>query len=189
MFIRGGGKWWKAGIDIWPAATHAYIAVTTCAAILACALSSPALAQSLAPSHSHLPEPADLTTNATAAVREGKPLLVLFSESGCPWCERLRKEHLLPMQRNAGYQAKLQFLQVDVDGKNTLRDFTGQSVTQAALARRYGIRVMPTVLLLGPRGEVLAEPLIGFTSADFYGYYLDQRIDAAIAKLRAAKPG
>lgn len=138
---------------------------------------------------SHLPEPVDLSANAAVAAREGRPLLVLFSETGCPWCEKVRREHLLPLQRNAGYQARLQFMQVDVDGTKALRDFAGQAATQAALARRYNIRIMPTVLLLGPKGEVLAEPLVGFTSADFYGYYLDQRIDAAMAKLRALKAG
>jgi len=37
---------------------------------------------------------------------------------------------------------------------------------------------------MGPRGETLAEPLVGFGTPDYYGYFLDERIDAALAQLR-----
>jgi hypothetical protein len=44
--------------------------------------------------------------------------------------------------------------------------------------------VSPTVVFLGPRGE-LAERLVGYPSADFYNAYLDDRI----ARARAAIAG
>lgn len=155
----------------------------TGALILACTLCATSFAQTA----QHLPEPVDLRASATDATARGRVLLVLFSESGCQWCERLRREYLLPMQRNAEAQKKLAFFQVDVHADTALRDFAGQPTTQAGLARRYGIRVMPTVLLLGPAGEKLAEPLVGFTSSDFYGAYLDERISSAAASLAGQK--
>ncbi len=160
--------------------------IFACASILACAHLPAALAQAPA----HLPQPTDLGAAAAAAASEGRPLLVLFSETGCQFCERLRRDYLLPMQRNAGYQKKVMFFQVDVDLKTPLRDFSGRASTQAELARHYRIRIMPTVLLLGPQGEVLAEPLVAYQSRDFYGAYIDERINTALAALRArGKPG
>jgi hypothetical protein len=47
--------------------------------------------------------------------------------------------------------------------------------------------MMPTVMLFSPRGVALGEPLVGFGSADYYGYFLDQHIDAALAQLRGSR--
>lgn len=154
--------------------------------ILACLaalfLAAPAGAQI-----AHMVGARDLAADARLASQRNIPLLLLFSEAGCPWCERARQEFLLPMQRNPEYQAKVMMREVGIDSKAALVDFAGNKTTQAEFARRHGISMMPTVMLLGPRGETLAEPLVGFRGADYYGYFLDQRIDEALAQLRGAR--
>ncbi|MFA5912071.1 MAG: thioredoxin fold domain-containing protein [Burkholderiales bacterium] len=129
----------------------------------------------------------DLAADARLAAERRIPLLVLFSEAGCPWCQRARQEFLLPMQRNPEYQAKVMMREVGVDSTAALVDFAGKTTTQANFARRSQIGMAPTVMLFGARGEVLGEPLVGFGSADYYGYFIDQRIDSALAQLRAAR--
>jgi len=130
-----------------------------------------------------LPVARDLAQEAASSARSGRTLLVLFSQHGCPWCERARREFLLPMSGNAHYRSRVSFVQVDVDSDRALRDFSGQATTHAAFARANGVRLYPTVMLFGPNGERLAEPLAGFTGSDFYGAHLDQRIDAAVGRL------
>jgi thioredoxin-related protein len=151
--------------------------------ILACLaalfLAAPACAQVAQMVEAH-----DLAADARLAAARKVPLLLLFSEAGCPWCERARQEFLLPMQRNPEYQAKVMMREVGIDSSAALVDFAGIRTTQAEFARRLRVNMMPTVMLLGPRGELLAEPLVGFRGADYYGYFLDQRIDAALAQLR-----
>jgi thioredoxin-related protein len=136
------------------------------------------------PAHAQMVKARDLAADARLASQRKIPLLVLFSEAGCPWCERTRQEFLLPMQRNPEYQAKVMMREVGVDSQAVLTDFAGNKTTHAEFARRHGVNMMPTVMLLGPRGETLAETLVGFGSADYYGYFLDQRIDSALAQLR-----
>ena len=53
----------------------------------------------------------------------------------------------------------------------------------AALAAALGIRLAPTVVFLGPDGSELAERLVGYSSPDFYGAYLEQRIEQARSRL------
>jgi thioredoxin-related protein len=137
-----------------------------------------------APACAQIAEAHDLAADARLAAERNIPLLVLFSEADCPWCERARQEFLLPMQRNPEYQAKVMMREVGIDKLAALVDFAGNRTTQAEFARRRHVSMMPTVVLLGPRGETLAEPLVGFHGADYYGYFLDQRIDAALARLR-----
>ena len=55
----------------------------------------------------------------------------------------------------------------------------------AALARRLGIRAVPTVVFLGG-DEELAERLVGYQSPDFYGAYLEQRIADARRRMQTA---
>ena len=132
-------------------------------------------------------EARDLRADAGQAAALGVPLLVLFSEAGCPWCARARQEFLLPMQRNPDYRAKVMMREVGIDNSSALVDFAGNTTTQAEFARSHRVLVVPTVVLLGARGESLAEPLVGFRGADYYGYHLDQRIDAALARLRGGR--
>ena len=133
---------------------------------------------------SALPVARDLAQAAESSARGGRTLLVLFSQHGCRWCERARREFLLPMSRNEHYRSRVAFVQVDVDSDSALRDFSGQATTHAAFARANGVRLYPTVMLFGPRGERLSEPLVGFTGSDFYGAHLDERIDTASKNLR-----
>jgi thioredoxin-related protein len=129
-------------------------------------------------------EARNLAADARQAAERKIPLLLLFSETDCPWCARARQEFLLPMQRNPEYQGKVMMREVGIDNTAALVDFAGRATTQAEFARSHRVRMVPTVVLLGPRGETLAEPLVGFRTADYYGYFLDQRIDAALAQMR-----
>lgn len=140
-----------------------------------------------APAGAQIAAARNFATDARLAAERKVPLLVLFSEAGCTWCERARQEFLLPMQRNADYAGKVMMREVGIDDSASLVDFAGAKTTQAEFARSRRVRMVPTVVLLGTRGEALAEPLVGFGSADYYGYFIDQRIDAALAQLRGAR--
>lgn len=60
-----------------------------------------------------------------------------------------------------------------------------QLESPTACARALKVRMAPTVLFLGPAGE-LAERLIGYGAPDFYTAYLEQRIAQARQRLTAA---
>ena len=140
-----------------------------------------------APAFAQMIEARDLAADAHQAAERKIPLLLLFAEAGCPWCERARQEFLLPMQRNPEYQGKVMMREVGTDNAAALIDFAGRTTTQADFARSHRVLMVPTVMLFGSRGEALAEPLVGFRIADYYGYFLDQRIDAALARLRETR--
>jgi len=140
-----------------------------------------------APACAQMTQARDLAADARLAARRNIPLLVLFSQAGCPWCERARQEFLLPMQRNPEYRAKVMMREVGTDSSAALADFAGHATTQAEFARRYRVSMTPTVMLFSPRGAALGEPLEGFGSADYYGWFLDQRVDAALAQLRGSR--
>lgn len=129
----------------------------------------------------------DFTQEARAAEAAKVPILILFSRPGCPYCEQILREFLLPMQRNPEYRTKVIMRQIQVDGRAPLRDFAGKPVTHGQFARGQHIQLVPTIKLFDARGQELTEPLIGLTTPDYFGGFLDQRIDEALGKVRSQK--
>lgn len=133
------------------------------------------------PHPSALPTPASLRGAAQAAVARGEPLVVMTTLAGCPYCDLVRSHHLLPMLR----QGRVHAIQIDIrDRTSALQDFSGSLTTPADQAKAWKARFAPTVLFLGLRGEELAERLVGVAVPDFYGDYLDDRLQQARARLR-----
>lgn len=148
-----------------------------------------ALAQAPQPGrHSSLTPARDLAGEAKGAAAQGKAYVVLFSETGCPWCERARQEFLLPMQADAQLGGKAVFRQVNIDSDEVLRDFNGRTSSHRRFAQAEGVRMYPTVALYTPEGKPAADRLTGFTNAVYYGSSIERRIDAALAGIAAAQP-
>jgi len=126
----------------------------------------------------------DFAQEAKAAEAKRVPILVLFSRADCHFCDQVLEEFLLPMQRNPDYQAKVIMRQVRVGGGAPLRDFSGKPTTHGRFARDHRVQLAPTIMLFDPRGKELTEALIGLSTPDYYGGFLDQRIDEALAKMR-----
>lgn len=132
---------------------------------------------------SALPVPASLAEAARAAMEKGEPLVLLVSLPGCPYCELVRRNYLLPGRKNANLQA----WQLSItDATTPLMGFDGKPTSAAAQINALKAGFTPTVLFLGPTGEELAERLVGAGSPDFYGFYLEERLTAA-RKLLAAR--
>lgn len=131
--------------------------------------------------HAALPSPASLRAAAQTAATRGEPLVVMTTLAGCPYCDLVRNHYLLPMRRDNAVHA----VQIDIrDRTSNLQGFAGENTTPADQARAWKARFAPTVLFLGPNGQELAERLVGVAVPDFYGEYLEARLNQARAKLK-----
>jgi thioredoxin-related protein len=128
---------------------------------------------------------ADFAADAREARALNAPVMVLFSQSWCPWCERVRREYLSPMQRDPAYRSRVLIREVDADAGTALVDFSGAATTQREYASRFKVSRVPVIVLLGPDGALLTEPMVGMALPDFYQAYLDEAIDNGRRKLGA----
>jgi hypothetical protein len=121
-----------------------------------------------------LPAPGSLASALGAALHARQPLLVLASTAGCPFCQLVRDNYLAPLQRDG----HLPVVQLDLGNRDGVLDFAGGASTQDELLRRWRVDVAPTVLFFGRAGREVAPRLVG-ASRDFYGAYLEQRLETA----------
>lgn len=147
--------------------------------ILACGISATAAAQHIAPA-------LNLAHEARAAQAAHVPLLVFYTQPGCTYCERARRDYLEPMIADPAERDRQRVVEVDITSGAPLTDFAGRKTTQAKFAGSNHVRVVPTIAFVGARGEPLADPLVGLTLPDFYSAYLERRIDQAREKLARA---
>ncbi len=141
----------------------------------------PALA-SAAPTTGQLPLAADLQADGRESRSRKAPLVILFSLPGCPYCEIVRRSHLLPMLRDPKAPPVI-VRQVDIDSDQAVVGFDGKATTHAAIARAHDVRSVPVVAFWDGDGRPLADPLKGMLLPDFYSAYLDSAIESARARL------
>jgi len=121
-----------------------------------------------------LPPSRSLPQELSAALAKDHPLIVMVSLTGCPYCHAARRSYLLPMWREG-----VPLVQVDMRSAATTVDFQGQRVTHDQLVQQWRISIAPTLLFFGPQGREAAERMEGAYLPDFYGSYLEARIQKA----------
>ena len=128
-----------------------------------------------------LPSTTSLLDELALALKVNSPLVVMVSLEGCPFCKIARENYLGPMRAQQG----LPVVQIDMRNRLAIKDLKGVTTTQDDLIRSWGIKVAPTLLFFGRGGVEVAERMVGGYIPDFYGAYLDERLRAARASLRA----
>lgn len=153
-------------------------------AALLTSLSIVAPVRAAGPAHA-LERPASHEALLQASARDGLVLVVLFTLPGCPFCEAIRRDQLRHVAREQAERG-LRLVEYDMTDPKRFADpapRAGGPASPAALATSLGVRYAPTVVFLGPDGSELAERLVGYSSPDFYGAYLEQRIEQARARI------
>ena len=141
-----------------------------------------ALAQRAHSDPVEVPQAFDFQQDAAQARLAGVPLLVIVASDSCSYCEILKREIIRPMIISRAYENKILIRELMLESAAVV-DFDGSLITVDDFARRYKARLTPTVLLLGPDGTELVPRTVGISNIEFYGYYLDQSIEQALAVL------
>lgn len=134
-----------------------------------------------------LPVIKDLRKEASQAQEKHLPILVMFSADHCTYCVRIEEDFLKPMHSGGFYDEKVIIRRVKLGGTN-ITDFDGSSISTKELAERYDVSVTPTLVFIDAQGRQLNQKLVGLTTPELYGGYLDQAIDTSLDRLRRNKP-
>lgn len=138
-----------------------------------------------APVDAAVPLARNLQAAGQQAVSDCKPLLLEFSAVACDYCRLLEVEILNPTLLNSDYDHRVLMRKLLIDQSDRLTGFDGETVSAEELAAKYRVYVTPTLLFVDAEGRELADRMVGVTTLDFYGGYLDIALDNAQRKLRS----
>jgi len=118
----------------------------------------------------------DFEADARAGLISNTVILLYFSSPDCRYCMKLEEAVLKPMLKSGDYDSQVLLRKINWRSSAMVKDFFGQSVSLHFLAERYAVKVTPTLVFVGRDGREVAPRILGFQSADFFWFYLDQRI-------------
>lgn len=111
------------------------------------------------------------------------PMLLTFVADYCPYCETVKEEFLKPMLRSGDYGDRVVMRQLDITSGEEIVLVNGKKQYASDFAEEHKVIVTPTVLFLDAEGKELNERLVGITTVDYYGGFLDEGINASLEAL------
>lgn len=130
-----------------------------------------------------LPRIDDLRSLVAQMRRERIPLLLFFSTAGCPFCIEVRRNYLAPRLKDG--DGGLLIREVEIVSRRSFTGADGAPQTEAELASRFGVRMVPVVQLVDASLAPIGRPLVGIDASGFYDGYLSAAIDEAQRVMRA----
>ena len=162
----------------------ARLATALCALMIAVLVAS-APAQAAANARVQVETLTNLKADASLAQRQRTPILIAFFASYCEWCERVEQEFLRPMLLSGEYGDKVIIRKLETDSYGHITGLDGKLVQPGQFSHQYDAYFTPTLVFIDHHGKELAERMIGLTTPEMYGGYLDNAIDQALFRYRA----
>ena len=125
----------------------------------------------------------DWAQEATAALSNGTPIMLVFTANECSYCERLKRELLEPLMQSGALDASVRLRQFNINRGGKITDFDGERVRSRIFVNRYHVFATPTLVLLDHQGNLLAPPIVGFDNAEHYQILLSEAMAQAQPKL------
>jgi len=105
----------------------------------------------------------DLPEELAMAARDGKRLVIMFEQEGCPFCWKMRRDVLNKKEVHDYYHKLFRVIQMDIRGSLPVVDFDGNTTTQKEFSIAQNVRHTPVFIYYGEDGKELHR-LIGFYS-------------------------
>lgn len=120
-----------------------------------------------------------LQADAALSARTRRPIVILFSLPGCHFCDEVRQNYLLPLLNEVAPADRPILREMVLTGSQQFAWFTGEKTSEQLVAKHYGVRVAPSVLMIDASGVLLVPPVVGGDTSGLYGGYLSDSLDQA----------
>lgn len=133
-----------------------------------------------------VPDARNLVDDGHRALADGQAVVVLYTATYCDYCHAVKSAYFRDLEADRRYAPNIVLREVVIDGSELMLDFDGERVAPGEFASASGVSLVPTVHFVDGAGQALADPLVGVSNMDFYGWYLDIRLKQAMQGAREA---
>jgi thioredoxin-related protein len=87
----------------------------------------------------------DLAEDVAEAKAEGKQVVIMWEQRGCPYCREMHNVNLRVPEIVDYIKANFTVIQLNLWGDREVTDFDGEVTTEKKLARKYRVQFTPTL--------------------------------------------
>jgi len=114
----------------------------------------------------------ELEEDVAEAAAEGKRLMLVFHQDGCPYCNLFVERNLAQKDIEDTLKTKFDVIEVNMWGDREVISVGGEAYTEKAFAKALNVQFTPTVLFLTEEGD-LSLRLNGYYDPDRFRIALD----------------
>jgi thioredoxin-related protein len=92
------------------------------------------------------------------AALEGKRLMVIWEQRGCPYCTMLHQVNFTDPEIRTFLKANFALLQLNKYGALEVTDFDGEALEERELARKYRVLFTPTIQFFAISADEVQDP-------------------------------
>ncbi|MCG7992763.1 MAG: thioredoxin family protein [Candidatus Thiodiazotropha lotti] len=114
--------------------------------------------------------------DASALARQNHTvIMVVFESEDCGYCVRLKQEVLKPFSDSTEQNPPV-IKEIDIYAGGKITDFNDDLIRSRQFKDRYQVFAVPTLLILDPEGNLLADPIVGYNSQEEYERLLQKSL-------------
>jgi len=95
----------------------------------------------------------DIPAEAADAADNGKNLVVMFGQNGCPYCDKMRKRVFPHPKVAAQYDAHFVMFEINIKGSLDVVSHKGETMTEKEYALEMRARATPLFVFYGKDGQ------------------------------------
>lgn len=95
----------------------------------------------------------DIPAEVEVAAEEGKNLVVMFSQNGCPYCDKMRKRVFPHPKVAAQYGEHFVMFEINIKGDLEVVSHDGEATTEKKYASKMRARATPLFVFYGKDGK------------------------------------
>jgi len=120
---------------------------------------------------------------AEQSKRDRMPIIVMIDQEDCPFCRRGEGEFFAAIFAGGEFDNRALFGKMSINAGDSIINLEGRSESVESFLADLNTHFTPTILFLDANKTELTKKMVGLSTPDFYGFYLERGIKQSIAAL------
>jgi thioredoxin-related protein len=95
----------------------------------------------------------DFPSEIKAAAEDGKSLVIMFHQNGCPYCDKMRTRVFPDPRVDRYYSRRFVLIESNIRGSLAIITPRGEEITEKEFARRLRVRATPVFVFFDKEGN------------------------------------